>query len=243
MLTFSVWCRCNCDACGGSIIDSRIICLNCKTTNTWNSVDLCENPSCIETMITRSDLTRPHPPTHDFVKIRRMVHLPYIGIMERDAHSALEHARSIFSGRDSGQETNELLKCLFCKERVQKPCWYCVKCEGNYSKTTTIYNLLIIYCLDPTFICNACDSLGNTAFGKIPGYNGSHAFDTHDLVRCTDKVEDEEELSMETRLDRLENWFRRHEGRMEERLSKMEGILEGISRVLQSNSGLIGICP
>ncbi|KAK7042365.1 hypothetical protein R3P38DRAFT_2890069 [Favolaschia claudopus] len=93
--------------------------------------------------------------------------------------------------------------CSACKKRVSQPCWYCVQCAGS------------------TFICWECDAKDDpdaVAFGK-------HDWHAHDLVRVQEFVEDQE-FSVEEKLANLENRFEKHERKMEERLGRVEQLLE-----------------
>jgi hypothetical protein len=69
--------------------------MDCQTTDEWNSVDLCDVPECVAAKIERDDLARPHLPTHDLVKVRRVVHMPQVGQLEQTTRSALERARQL----------------------------------------------------------------------------------------------------------------------------------------------------
>src|SRR5882724_13288253 len=89
-----------CDNCGGFIGGARIICLFCQAKDTWNTVDLCEAPGCVAARIEREDLTRPHLPTHDLMKVRRVVHTREFGKADRAARQGLVKARAIFKGID-----------------------------------------------------------------------------------------------------------------------------------------------
>lgn len=132
----------DCEACGGQIGGARIFCLDCTSDDTWDSVDLCDNETCLKAEIRRSHLPRPHRPTHDFVKVRRVVHLPYIGQLERSARAALTKSRNIFAlpmnnGISIGKGAPV---CIFCNTQVNQPCWYCIQCGGAY-------HLIIYYTL------------------------------------------------------------------------------------------------
>ena len=67
----------------------------CQTKDTFNSVDLCDEPSCMAARVERDDLKRPHLPTHDLAKVRRVVHTGQVGQLERMAKTALERAREL----------------------------------------------------------------------------------------------------------------------------------------------------
>ncbi|KAF8516802.1 hypothetical protein JB92DRAFT_2909317 [Gautieria morchelliformis] len=177
-----------CDGCGGNIGGSCIQCM-------WNSVDLCDAPECVAAEVVRHDLKRPHLPTHDFIKVRRVVHLGQVGQLEQMAKSALERARQLIE--------EEERRCIGCDASLTQPCWYCVQCG------------------DESFICNECDAKGLAAFKKSHKYKGAHDYDTHDLVRCQELVADVD-ASIEEQLASLEAKFANHEKVMDERLVKLE---------------------
>ncbi|KAF8516788.1 hypothetical protein JB92DRAFT_2909192 [Gautieria morchelliformis] len=184
-----------CDGCGGNIGGSRIQCMVCQAKDTWNSIDLCDAPECVAAEVVRDDLKRPHLPTHDFIKVRRVVHLGQVGQLEQMAKSALERARQLIE--------EEERRCIGCDASLTQPCWYCVQCE------------------DESFICNECDAKGLASFDKSDKYKGAHDYDTHDLVRCQELVADVD-ASIEEQLASLEAKFANHEKVMDERLVKLE---------------------
>jgi hypothetical protein len=64
-----------CDSCGGRIGGPRLFCLDCaiKTTEVYDSVDLCSAPQCVGARVTRDDLDGAHEPSHRLVKVRTAV--------------------------------------------------------------------------------------------------------------------------------------------------------------------------
>jgi hypothetical protein len=65
-----------CDSCHGRIGGPRLFCLDCasKSTETYNTLDLCCAPRCIDARIThRQDLEGAHEPSHRLVKVRTTV--------------------------------------------------------------------------------------------------------------------------------------------------------------------------
>lgn len=142
-----------CDGCGDTIYGARIICLVCQGKATWTCVDLCEELDCIAARVERDDLTRPHLPTHDTAKVRRVVHnAREFGKLFREGKEALQTARIAFersqtqdpvatSSNEPSQVSDADLKqtskmagavlaCALCKCPVTQPCWYCIQCEG-----------------------------------------------------------------------------------------------------------------
>jgi len=212
-----------CANCKGAIGGARIICLVCRPSYSW-SVDLCENASCTEAQVEASDLAKPHLPTHDVIKVRRVVHIRQLGGLERAAKQALRRARDAFKddlipattseGYDSDDgspvvEMTEALKspidedrkvCIFCRTGVDlnQPWWYCVNCQ------------------DPTFICGQCDS-SHIDF-SVHGHKYSH-----DLVKCQEQEEPEVvEPSVENRLAGLESKINGLESKMDERWDQLD---------------------
>ncbi|KAF8529742.1 hypothetical protein BU17DRAFT_36449, partial [Hysterangium stoloniferum] len=207
-----------CDHCRVAITGSRIMCLTCQMKDTWNTVDLCDEPECMAAEANRPDLTMVHRPTHDLVKVRRVVHVRQHGQLERNSKAALEKARNILRSGDANQgghigkveeenqggnigkggEKAEKAKCTLCTKEVSQPCWFCVQCEKS------------------TFLCYDCDNRGAASFK-----DGPHNYYTHDLVRCQELVKDEDS-SVEGRLTGLEERLSNHERIMDERLTAME---------------------
>ena len=90
-----------CDACTNSIFGARMVCLECGQRFTF---DFCDKPACIATVMSRDDVTSPHLPTHDFVKIRTgILHYREIGKVLRMAKAGLERANDLLN-RAAGAE-------------------------------------------------------------------------------------------------------------------------------------------
>jgi len=64
-----------CDSCGGRIGGPRLFCLDCdiKSSEFYNTLDLCSAPQCIGASVTREDLEKAHEPNHRLVKVRTSV--------------------------------------------------------------------------------------------------------------------------------------------------------------------------
>ncbi|KAJ7246566.1 hypothetical protein B0H12DRAFT_758041 [Mycena haematopus] len=220
----------SCDACKGHIGGSRVTCLTCRLEETFDTVDFCDNPTCMYAKVIPTGMTRPHLPTHDIFKVRRNVHTRQFGKTYRQAQEALKKARAFFP--DPQDEKAEPLKsaldaprCAVCRRAVTQPCWFCVQCE------------------DPRFICMACEGKKNYSFL-------GHDLDTHDLVRCTVLVE-AAEVALEERLVDLESRLEKHQAyidtklqsmelKMEERLSQLDGRLSGMESLLRELIYTIG---
>ncbi|KAF7375680.1 VPS13 domain-containing protein [Mycena sanguinolenta] len=87
----------SCDGCDGSLVRSRVICLDCVSTDRPEStVDFCSKPECIakETIPQHTDVQ--HRPDHMLVRFRDLLLLKdYFGIKRR-AGFTLHLARSIY---------------------------------------------------------------------------------------------------------------------------------------------------
>ena len=62
-----------CDSCGGRMGGIRLLCLDCatKSTESYNTLDLCSAPQCVGSRVTRrEDLEGVHEPSHRLVKLR-----------------------------------------------------------------------------------------------------------------------------------------------------------------------------
>ncbi|KAJ7437086.1 hypothetical protein B0H11DRAFT_2206778 [Mycena galericulata] len=223
-----------CDSCKGEIGGTRVTCLTCRLEGTFDTVDFCDNFSCTTVKVVPTGLTKPHLPTHDILKVRRVVHVRQFGKTYRQAQDALKRARKFFpepednetDAADSRKKpTLETPRCAVCRRDVTQPCWFCVQCE------------------EPRFICVSCDARKRISF---PG----HDFDNHDLVRCQALVE-AGELSLNERLADIERRFERHEAHIDdkmhglelklgERLSRVDQKLLEMERLLQSLVSALG---
>ena len=83
-----------CDHCGDPIYGTRMVCMECGTRFTF---DFCDKPACVGcTIKTRDDITAPHVPTHDFIKVRTpILHYREIGKVLRTAKKGLERAKNL----------------------------------------------------------------------------------------------------------------------------------------------------
>jgi hypothetical protein len=61
-----------CDSCGGRIGGPRLFCLDCdiKSSEFYNTLDLCSAAQCVGASVTREDLENAHEPDHRLVKVR-----------------------------------------------------------------------------------------------------------------------------------------------------------------------------
>ncbi|KAJ7584970.1 hypothetical protein C8J56DRAFT_139201 [Mycena floridula] len=223
-----------CESCGGIIGGARLSCLTCQLVDKFDTIDFCEHPGCLSQRIVRPHLAQPHLPSHDLLKVRRVVHIRQFGKTYRDAKDALQRARSLLASAsqtnqpegntsDSDEDMNEVTPaCGACKLPVSQPCWFCVHCEKT------------------TFICFACEP--NLNKGKIlnsdPKTLPNHDIHTHDLVRVQELVDDVK-ISMDDRLEAMDVRLSKFEGRVEDRLARVERLLEQLlidSKKLPSTS-------
>ena len=243
-----------CDHCKGYIAGARLICLNCQPKQTWNTVDLCEDPECVAAVVgkeVRSDLPRPHQPTHDLLKVRQVVHDRQFGKTCREAKAALQKSRAIFErGPSSGpapmndvktakgadlakKQKSTTAQCIVCESPVVQPCWYCVNCEGLCGRLTIEILKCILTsatCTEDTFVCVSCDSQ------KRDGPVGNHHVD-HALVRCQPLVDEEAVISMEDRWARVEKGTMSMEdrwARVEKAVMAMENRLGRVEKATMS---------
>ncbi|KAJ6578128.1 hypothetical protein B0H19DRAFT_1230009 [Mycena capillaripes] len=92
----------SCDGCGTSLARSRVVCMDCVSTDTasgtWSrTVDFCCKPECIatESLPQRDDVT--HLPSHTMVQIRDLLLLKdYFSLKQRAGYS-LSYARDIYT--------------------------------------------------------------------------------------------------------------------------------------------------
>lgn len=206
-------------------------------------------------MLMRTRLTktfqRLHLPTHDILKVRRVVHIRQFGKTYRQALQALKKAREFFPDEADAKAveskkstTLEPPRCAVCRRNVTQPCWFCVQCEGL--RLEFVSHSLAHQCKEPSFICIPCEAKKKTSFGV-------HDFDTHDLVRCQAVVE-ATEMVLEERLADIERRFERHEAHLDEKLhglelkmgerwSRVDQRLGDVERLLQSLLSALGPRP
>ncbi|OJT10257.1 hypothetical protein TRAPUB_13211 [Trametes pubescens] len=189
----------DCDACGERIYGARLMCLKCGSP--W-TLDFCDKPNCRTAVKTRDDLTEPHLPTHDFVKVRRSFHqYREIGKILRLSEAGLERARKLFSkaaraqaeaaaAPEEGEKAAEAKTMKQAREGAhaaesdsesepEPEKLTCVSCSATVSYSCW-------YCIDcpaesNVFVCQECDEKGGVDVGDHKA--------THSLVHCKEKVE------------------------------------------------------
>lgn len=213
----------SCDTCSGTLRGARLICLVCKVETLDLTVDVCDFPSCVDALITRDDLQKPHLPAHNVVKTRREIHPPQLWQLIQTARDELKYSRKLLKGEAgtgasldpepgaTSKRANQQFLCIGCKQPVTQPCWYCVKCTGvsDCKQYIMLIELAHNASVEPHFICITCDAKG---VPEVEGHIGAH-----DIVRCQDWVE-EVDKSVEDRLATLEGRFTK----LEERFGKLE---------------------
>jgi len=220
--------RWSCDQCHGTIGGVRIVCMDCDVDDT---VDLCDDPRCSWSNAEgRSDLTKPHVPSHSVFKLRAVLHRREFGRMDADARDALKKATGIIEHLSKAKESisgtiadtldRPLLGvspdlednsstdiesgppvCIGCQNAVTYPCWYCITCSAY----------------DDIFICDDCDAQG--------GITWEDHDKTHPLVSCLAKkpaADVEQRLStVEERLENLNGSL----AQIDDRLARMEELI------------------
>ncbi|KAI0298350.1 hypothetical protein B0F90DRAFT_1669084 [Multifurca ochricompacta] len=100
-----------CDWCGGLIGGARLFCLDCvnKNTETYDTLDLCCAPQCINARITyREDLEAPHEPTHRLLKVRTVILIRQHGRAYTAANAAFNRVERLCAKiAESSQQLQE----------------------------------------------------------------------------------------------------------------------------------------
>ncbi|KAH7909808.1 hypothetical protein BJ138DRAFT_1010091 [Hygrophoropsis aurantiaca] len=162
-----------CDSCSATMLDTRIICLECVASNYRDQVDLCFSCISMETM--NENFT--HERTHPMVKVQAVIHRRSVGSLIRYSVKATERANDMLrlmaerratsadEAAHNSNDTEEPLDetfdryCINCEELISAPCWYCVTCDMD------------------VFICDECD------LKKLFDWKHGHSHE-HPLVRC-----------------------------------------------------------
>ncbi|KAH8987639.1 hypothetical protein EDB92DRAFT_1948471 [Lactarius akahatsu] len=88
----------NCDCCRGTIVGTRLVCLDCeqKDTEIFNPLDLCCAQECMAARVThRQDLKVPHEPSHRLVKVRPAILKRQLGRVQTAALAAFERVKTL----------------------------------------------------------------------------------------------------------------------------------------------------
>lgn len=89
-----------CIACGYQIRGTRVVCIDCQPEDGdyTRTVDICDDPRCLETVIkgnTQQPFRGPHMPSHDFFKVRTVVHIRDMHAVNENVKEALQCARRV----------------------------------------------------------------------------------------------------------------------------------------------------
>ncbi|KAH7099931.1 hypothetical protein BKA62DRAFT_673163 [Auriculariales sp. MPI-PUGE-AT-0066] len=154
--------HCTCDYCGDQIIGGYNRCLDCRIDGYPQvSIELCTD--CSDKPATREtdmgDILKHHP-SHNMLKSLRVLQVREIVLILRRCRDAVQPALDMISkaelylnrsksetddnkdeDEDEGEEEEPFIpKCVYCDERVSKPCWYCTECSQE------------------CFICDSCEA-------------------------------------------------------------------------------------
>ncbi|KAH8102306.1 hypothetical protein BXZ70DRAFT_891052, partial [Cristinia sonorae] len=243
-----------CAGCQEALGGQRIMCLDCRPVEARirNTVNFCGHPICGAKTVTSDDLfymdpKKPHLPTHDYVKLRSVLHLKDMPELDRNAGRALERCRMIVtsammnsSSRPASVETvidgevvrgdtpsmkisrpaSPILSDEFYRFQPKPPAIQCWTCRKAITLEPCWF---CVTCLDvdDTFFCNIC---------LVRGFNyrrhlSTHLF-THPLVRCKARVEDPEDLELPTTDQRL--------AALEEQVSAIDSKLDRLQETLEN---------
>ncbi|CDO75523.1 hypothetical protein BN946_scf184871.g4 [Trametes cinnabarina] len=227
-----------CDVCREYIYGARLMCRTCGTR--W-TLDFCDKPECREAVVTneiRDDITEPHQPTHDFVKVRRVINqYRDIGKILRAADAGLEHARELLDRVVSAQKPDAVHEDppadrnkIIARPREEAAnaadsdshehdeavIPTCVSCASTISYPCW-------FCIDcpvdsNVFICQTCDEEKGGI--KVNAHSSDHS-----LVRCTAPPDDEEEEEDNTE-ERL--------SAVEDKLATLAAQMDRIEKLLES---------
>ncbi|KAM5533025.1 hypothetical protein V8D89_013293 [Ganoderma adspersum] len=224
-----------CDYCEDAIYGTRVTCIECGTQDT---LDFCDKPACVGcTIRTRGDMSSPHLPTHDFVKIRDpILHYREIGKVLRNATAGLKRAKNLLEDVKDQKRHHEFMNNaepeVECggngngddgdseasAPKDQVITLTCLRCEAPVSQPC-------FYCIDcpadsEPFICWDCDK----RLAGFDVYHGpsAHHLATHNLVRCIE-AQEEERKSGENRAEPLNQV-----GPPEDKLEGIQGQIAGL---------------
>src|ERR1700728_2987041 len=82
----------SCDGCYSVIIGSRVMCLECTSKNCKDEINLCVG--CMDTSTTKRGFI--HDPSHDLVKVARIIHDREKYTLNRRGKEVLDHAHALF---------------------------------------------------------------------------------------------------------------------------------------------------
>ncbi|KAI9068344.1 hypothetical protein FKP32DRAFT_1587743 [Trametes sanguinea] len=233
-----------CDVCEEPLREARSVCLKCNGRET---VDLCDKSACKEATVSREDLSSPHLPSHDIVKVRRGLHqFREVGKLLRTSDAALERARKLLTSAISttvtsapeGQQADQAEEPSHSRAPSAASNTPIAKIRGTLGEfpapmcmsCSSIVSYPCWYCVDcpvdsNAFICIECDQ-------KRGGFVLREHIPEHSLVFCKEKAveETDPDKSMEKRLSALEGKL----VAMEQKFVSFAEQMERIEQILQS---------
>ncbi|KAJ7719201.1 hypothetical protein B0H16DRAFT_1432905 [Mycena metata] len=224
-----------CDSCEEQIVGARYRCLDCIRRN--DGVNFCE--TCKDKSIFIADENLDHKPTtHVLLKTLRVVYPWREAVIVRWGGEERKNATEIFSrakkyldsesdknkageearaaNEEPGDKDEEVVipTCVYCEERVSRPCWFCVECSYDF------------------FICNICEGKQvEMAKGKSNSTSTDGAVEDlahkwhHVLVEIKEVVPQPPRIDLDMRLTMLEQKFAAHESAMRQKLDSVEALL------------------
>ncbi|KAH7099932.1 hypothetical protein BKA62DRAFT_673164 [Auriculariales sp. MPI-PUGE-AT-0066] len=140
-----------CDACEEQIIGGYYRCLDCTIPGDPTiAIELCTDCSDKPAShTTDNDQVLDHHPSHNMFKSLRVVQLRELVLVLKRCRDEIQSPLDILAkaetylnrggNEDDNEEEPYIPTCVYCDERVSKPCWYCTECSEN------------------CFICDACE--------------------------------------------------------------------------------------
>ncbi|KAI1785192.1 hypothetical protein LXA43DRAFT_1100597 [Ganoderma leucocontextum] len=248
------------------IYGTRMVCMECGSRFTF---DFCDKPACVGcTIKTRDDVTSPHRPTHDFVKIRTpILHYREIGKVLRNAKAGLERAKTLLEKAETQKKRREEAEKPAGNHEETKPrdgkdgeapvSLPKKKITPGRPETTESSDsdseneVVALACLKcdapvsrPCLYCIDCPNdpkpfICWACDEKEAGFShGEHHLATHNLVRCMEAQKEEESKSSKD--DKTEKRLDALEHKLEGVTSQMEGLTSRMDGLTSQMEGLTG---
>ncbi|KAK6988183.1 hypothetical protein R3P38DRAFT_2804896 [Favolaschia claudopus] len=206
-------------------------CLDCIVPdNAESEVDLCEN--CKEN------------PSLRVIYMRRRIVIERLGQTQKQraqeiitrAETYPKHSREKQKGETPTEDSKELeedavIRCLYCRKKLSRPCWFCVECGDDMD--------IITYKNTDIFVCGECEK-GQLDMSKRtsksqsgePGPMHKAGLSCviligwyHVLVEVKDVVPEPPHIEVDMRLANLEKRFAAHETAMQHKLDSLKELL------------------
>ncbi|KAF5347531.1 hypothetical protein D9758_014525 [Tetrapyrgos nigripes] len=202
-----------CDSCHRDILaSSRFQCVSCSEGEITRTLDLCKDCFFEQKPVTRRN-DKSHSLSHNMIQWRSAVLPSYCNSMYSWAKDALNYISVYLSQGDS-----EGLPCVECAKKIQaQPYWCCLDCRQNLTLVCFECNERVEQ-QKPWMENNQICSSENSS-----GHNWSHTLVSAPLEK-DETVE--ANVSVETRLERLEDKF----DKIDARLVKLEELLSRLGR-------------